>query len=250
LLPLRARQIPPDIATKASIDIVLPCYNPPAGWLDNLVSNIAALRQHYAQRSIKCIVVNDGSREGIGPEDAGRLKDLVDDLQWIAYPANRGKGYALRTGVLQSRADVIMYTDIDFPYSAGSMAACLNTVLNGEADLALAVRNTSYYAQLPAFRRFISKLLRLANHVLLRMRTSDTQGGLKVFNHRGKDIFLSTTIDRYLFDLEFIYLASKQEDIKIQPIEADLREGVEFTSVRMGILLREGWNFVRLLLKD
>lgn len=237
------------IGSSVRIDIVLPCFNPASGWVDNVIAHTARLIEHFPDAELGCTIVNDGSRGGVSDSDAARLKAELPALNWISYPENRGKGYALRTGVRQSSADVIMYTDIDFPYSTESMEKCLNAILNDDADIALAIRNRSYYTQLPPLRRFISRTLRMANRMFLGMRTSDTQGGLKVFNHRGKEIFLQTTIDRYLFDLEFIYLASKQKDLRIQAIEAELREGVQFTSVKAGILLGEGWNFLRLLVK-
>ena len=61
--------------------------------------------------------------------------------------------------------------------------------------------------------------------MLLRIPTDDTQCGLKGFNQVGREVFLSTTIQRYLFDLEFIFLAA-QKNLRIATEEVQLRPDV------------------------
>ena len=228
---------------------MLPCYNPVPGWAAIVVDRFTSLKhtlQH--QGPIHCIVVNDGSSKHITEEDVGFLRQHIPDIEWISYAENRGKGYALRQGVAKATADIVLYTDIDFPYTQESMQRCLHPVLSGSADVALAVRNRSYYSKLPPGRRLISKMLRSLNRFLLGLKTSDTQGGLKAMNQKGKEQFLRTTIDRYLFDLEFVYKSTKA-DLRIAPVESDLREGVTFTAIRTKILWKESLNFLRLLVK-
>ena len=64
-----------------------------------------------------------------------------------------------------------------------------------------------------------------------------------------KAILLETTIDRYLCDLECIYLAEKNPEIRMKPVTIQLKEGVVFSTVNPRILLREGLNFLRILWK-
>ena len=103
---------------------------------------------------------------------------------------------------------------------------------------------------MPPGRKFISKILRTGSKNILRLKISDTQCGLKGFNKKGKNIFLKTTIDRYLFDLEFIFLVSRQKEVSMIPVEIELRENIQFSSMRTGILLSEGFNFLKIFFKS
>ena len=176
-----------------------------------------------------------------------RIEARTQDLLLISYPTNMGKGFAIRAGVQRSTAPVIAFTDIDFPYTMESMLRVIHPVLEGTADVALAVRNITYYTHLPAGRKLMSKMLRWVNRNVLRLHTSDTQGGLKAFNLSVRDLFLQGRINRYLFDLEFAYLLSRNPSIRVLPVEADLREGIQMSPVRLKILLGESLNFLKVI---
>jgi hypothetical protein len=91
-----------------------------------------------------------------------------------------------------------------------------------------------------------SSLRWMLRHVL-RQPIDDSQCGLKGFDHSGKALFLETTIDRFLFDLEFLMLAKNR--VKVTPVQVELREGVVFSKVGWKVLAAEGKNFIRLLFK-
>ena len=234
---------------KPHIDVVLPCYNPIPGWQDTLIERFRALQEALPGYELTCTLVNDGSSQGVTDELVGQIQIALGDLQWLSYPVNKGKGYALRYGIERCKGPFLLYTDVDFPYSIESMVRCARSVTEDGFQLAMAVRNASYYSKLPRGRRMISKALKSMNSTLLGIQTSDTQGGLKAFDLEARGVFLQTQIHRYLFDLEFVYLMSKDEDMAIKEVGAQLREDVAFTSVRSGILLREGLNFLKVLLR-
>ena len=79
------------------------------------------------------------------------------------------------------------------------------------------------------------------------MPITDTQCGLKGFTRRAAPTFLSTTIDRYLFDLEFVYKCFQSKQYRVQAIPITLKENVRFRRMNYRILLPEMANFVRLL---
>ena len=70
---------------------------------------------------------------------------------------------------------------------------------------------------------------------------------MKGFTKEIKPVFLKTQIDRYLFDLEFIYLLSRMKNTRILPVKVKLRDGVEFSKVRLNILTGEFRNFLKVL---
>ena len=72
--------------------------------------------------------------------------------------------------------------------------------------------------------------------------------GVIEFDNKGKAIFLETTINRFLFDLEFVKTATvKRQQLKVIPVSVTLRSDVVFSVMNYKVLLVESINFVRLL---
>lgn len=193
------------------------------------------------------IVVNDGSSAASATLIFKRLSDIVPDVKIVSYPVNRGKGYALRQGVTASDSDFHIVTDADFPYTIGSMERIV-AALREHGGIAAGNRDTAYYDQVPVFRRRLSQGLRWLLRNVLRQPIGDSQCGLKGFDNEGKKFFLKTTIDRFLFDLEFLMLAGGR--VPVTPVPVELREGVTFSKVGWKILATEGRNFLWLLFKN
>ena len=232
-----------------SLDIILPAYNPLPGWEDIVIGRFQSLVKALPDVKIRLFIVNDGSQRLDENYSVGLIQQVIPDLQWISYKENRGKGYALRQGVKKSTADFVVYTDIDWPYTEESMIGVIRT-LTGTADAVIGKRDDNYYTHLPPARRRISRLLRSFNAKLLRLKVDDTQAGLKGFRKNVKDIFLSTTIDRYLFDLEFIYLISAKKEIKVIGYPISLRPGITFSKMNRKILFQEARNFLKIWLRS
>ena len=223
------------------VSIILPCFNPTGNWLENIAGKYIALKQDIPLTEL--IIVNDGSTKNF---DQGNIKDFFSsypDVRIISYPANKGKGYALREGVKVANGKLHIYTDIDFPYTNDSLLNIYRALKKGN-DVVVGIRNENYYTHLPRTRVIISKSLRFLIRKSLRIPTDDTQCGLKGFNQNGKEVFLKTTIDRYLFDLEFIFLAARKKS-SIKTVEVNLRDGVELSSMHWQILLQEFGNFLK-----
>jgi glycosyltransferase involved in cell wall biosynthesis len=238
------------MSLEPDIDLILPAYNPVMGWDEAVRERLGELRKRLNGIRVRAILVNDGSAYNIAGDSMAKIESTIDDLLLVSYPHNMGKGFAIRAGVQRSLAPVIVYTDIDFPYTFESMLKIIGPVLRKEADATIAVRNETYYGQLPMIRRWMSKLLRYINSRVLRLHTSDTQGGLKAFSGDLRDLFLQTRINRYLFDLEFLHLLSRQKGLRVMTVESDLRPGIVMSRVRLGIMIREAWNFLRILLSS
>ena len=232
-----------------TLDIILPAYNPLPGWEELVVERFLSLENQLPDVQLQLIIANDGSSRLDEDSALAILKRGIPALQWISYMPNKGKGYALRKGVENSTGDFIIYTDIDWPYTESSMLAMADALIT-KSDAVIGVRDHNYYQHLPPSRRRISRLLKKINARFLKLKVDDTQAGLKGFRKHLKGIFLSTTIDRYLFDLEFIFMLSRQKNVRItaQPIE--LRSGITFSKMNRKILLQEARNFLNIWLRN
>jgi glycosyltransferase involved in cell wall biosynthesis len=231
---------------QATLSIVLPCYNPTSGWVANIVAETQALMAETGtDEVIEVIIVNDGSTNAAFREiEAVQLPPYI---RLIDRKENFGKGYSLRQGVAATAADRIIFTDIDFPYTRESFVAIYN--LLDTADITIGVRDNNYYVGMNRVRVFISRFLRFLIRNTLRISTDDTQCGLKGFGKKGKAMFLQTRINRYLFDLEFIFIGERG-GLSLNKVPVKLKEGILLSKMNWKVLLSEGGNFLKIFIKN
>ena len=198
---------------------------------------------------VELVVVLDGESSTVTQKELSYLNGQIQALVVVRYTTNRGKGYAIRKGVEQACGEIIIYTDIDFPYSMLSMLKLYEGLKNNQCDVAVGVKDKAYYNQVPKVRKVISYCLRFLVRLFLSMPITDTQCGLKGFNSKAKPLFLATTNNRYLFDLEFIRNCYKSKKLRVEAIPIQLNENIQFRRMNYKILLPEFLNFLKLLLK-
>ncbi|MES2703482.1 MAG: glycosyltransferase family 2 protein [Bacteroidota bacterium] len=231
-----------------AVSLILPCYNPPAGWARAVLSSYTRFCTGLSHK-VELIIVMDGVSRSVTEEAIDFLKKSIPGLVLITYQENRGKGYAIRKGVAQATGDILIYTDIDFPYAPESLLAIYNALNRNECDVAAGVKDETYYSHVPPLRRAISRNLQSLIKVFLSMPVTDTQCGLKGFRSNVKPLFLKTTIKRYLFDLEFIRNCFKSKQYRVKAVPVKLNDNVQFRSMNYRILLPEMANFIKLLFK-
>ena len=226
--------------------MVLPCYNPQENWEQVVVDAMASLKKK-TKVEMDLILVNDGSTRSVDKAAVDFIRQAIPSLHFIEYDENRGKGFALRKGVAVAETDLIIYTDIDFPYTDDSFCEVLKKLEDG-FDVVPGHRGDAYYDKTPFFRKLISKILRWTLKTFLRLPTDDSQCGIKGFNQTGAAVFLDTEIDRFLFDLEFLKLSAKRK-LKIEKASVTLKPDIVFSKVNLKILARESWNFIKILFR-
>lgn len=232
---------------QTDVDVILPCFNPPLGWVQSLLDNMKALVALHPDLSLGCIVVNDGSTRGIDKYDIDLLNKQFPSCKIYSYTENKGKGYAVRYGIEQSRAPYLIYTDIDFPFELSSMQDMLHLLLSG-ADIVVGHRQKSYENQLHTFRRILSSGSHFFNKVFLNLPYIDTQGGLKCFNAQGKEYMLKTKINRYLFDTEFLLMATQSGKLNIKEMPIEANPNIHFRQMGINTLRKEIFGMIRLVL--
>ncbi len=90
--------------------IVIPAFNESGRIPATLDAVIACIRDNAWDAEI--IVVNDGSTDNTA-EIVRNIAADAPELRMIENPGNRGKGYAVRNGVLHALGDIVMFTDSD-----------------------------------------------------------------------------------------------------------------------------------------
>jgi glycosyltransferase involved in cell wall biosynthesis len=234
-----------------NMSIVLPCYNPKAGWHFQVANYYQEIKKSLpADIQIEIIVVDDGSPIPVTSAAKRFLNRRCPNFRFISYQYNMGKGYAVRKGVAAAQAPNIIYTDIDLPYTVADVCQVYHTLVSGNAELVMGKREETYNKKLSLLRRIASTGCNYLNKSLLNLPYTDVQSGLKGMNLVGRELLLNTTINRFLFDTEFIWLANSYSNIRIKTQPVTLREGVSFTSMSSSVYINETGNFCRLFLKD
>ena len=96
--------------TDITYSIVIPAYNEGERLGATLEKVLAYVRLQGWNAEV--IVVNDGSRDNtVDLVRAFAAKDPV--LRLVENPGNRGKGYAVRNGILNSRGEIVVFSDAD-----------------------------------------------------------------------------------------------------------------------------------------
>lgn len=199
-----------------ALSIVVPAYNESARLGAGLASVLAYLAGHYPDHEL--IVVDDGSvddtagvvRGGIAGHGQARL---------IRYQPNRGKGYAVRTGVLETRGERVLFMDADLSTPLSEIPRILAAMEESGADIVIGSRGlpeADIRQRPPLGRRLASRVFDAIKHRLVGLRgLRDTQCGFKLF--RGgvaRSLFAQSRVERFMFDVEILYLA-EQAGLKV-----------------------------------
>ena len=228
--------------------VILPCYKPQEKWESIVLESFKELSLGFPKITFHLILICDGYK--IEEAIINKITTLVPNLKIIYYKENRGKGYALRKGVLASstlNTDYVILTDVDFPYQKVSLFQMVEKLLTNNFDVVLGQRDASYYKDVPKTRIYISKIFRQFITLTLGNGITDTQCGLKGFSRKAIPIFLNTKIDRYLFDFEFIYKLKTEKLLQISTVEAFLKPGIIFRKMGLKILTGELFNLIKII---
>jgi dolichyl-phosphate beta-glucosyltransferase len=160
-------------------------------------------------------VVDDGSSDLTADEARAAGADRV-----LVHPVNRGKGAAVRTGVLAATGTTVAFTDADLSYSPDQLRGLLTHVEAG-ADVVVGSRKhegTRTLVRAGRLREVGGRLINWLTHAVLLGDYRDTQCGLKAFSADvGRFIFERSRVDRFAFDVE-IFLIAETQGMKVEEV--------------------------------
>jgi dolichyl-phosphate beta-glucosyltransferase len=200
------------------------------------------------------IIVDDGSKDGMRDVLAARFADWPQ-LRVLSHPENLGKGAAVRTGVLASRGDLILFADADGATPI-QQEQCLRTCIELGSDVAVGSRTLSQgsvTAQRRWHRRCLASLFSELTRILFTVPVRDTQCGFKMFQGDvGRQLFSESVVNGYLFDIDILIAArnrsyrvmevpilwSEVPGSKIRPIRDCLRMFIGLLGLRMASFRR------------
>ncbi len=189
------------------LSIVIPAFNEQ----DRLERTLRTYLKYCGERhrSVEVIVVDDGSTDGTTPL-VERLASELPELRLIRLAQNQGKGYAVRSGIVNARGRRVLFADADGATPIAEIER-LDAALDAGADLAIgsrAVASADVHVRTRLHRRLIGR----AFHLLVRLTgvtgIADTQCGFKLFRGAVAHVLFSRMrTTGFSFDVEVLMMA-------------------------------------------
>ncbi len=190
------------------ISLVIPAYNEAIIIRKTIETALSFLERCGSDYEL--IISDDGSTD-----DTKKIVESMprEHLRCIGHFPNKGKGSAVREGILASSGEIVAYTDADLAYGIDSVGELLDKLESEGTDLAIGSRklHPEGYEDYPFIRLLASRLFSILTGLLAGFRF-DTQCGLKAFTaNAAKQIFSLCETDGFAFDFEVMMLAKGQK---------------------------------------
>lgn len=195
---------------KPDISIVVPAFDED----ERLGVSIEKILAYVQTNNLaaELVVVDDGSTDrtaDIARESASKYHGSVTKV--IRYEQNRGKGYAVKTGLMSAEADIAIFSDADLSTPIEELPKLIDPIRAGQYDITFgsrAIDRSLIGDRQPWRREQGGRVINFAIRKISGLEFADTQCGFKAFNMtKFRPLLDLMTIDRFGFDVEFLYVA-------------------------------------------
>lgn len=191
---------------KPLLSVIIPVFNE-----SERIVNLSRVWEYLKKQkfSSEIIIVDDGSIDDTYRKLVSLQKKLKFKL--IHYLPNKGKGYAVKTGMLQAEGSYFLFMDVDLSTPLNEISRFLPHLK--KYHVVIGTRKTQQsklLARQSLIRENMGKTFTLISRLILWMSVSDFTCGFKCFTAiAGKEIFIRQTIERWGFDTEILFIAKK-----------------------------------------
>ncbi len=194
-----------------AFSVVVPCFNEAARIAQTIHATLDYLTDFSPESEL--IVVNDGSTDATSIIAKNALGPAKIEARLLENFPNRGKGAAVRRGLLAAQRSIGLFFDADLSTPLSEIPKVIEPIANGDVDLAFGSRalDRNLIGQHQPWRR--EQAGRVFN-LLVRIATGlpfwDTQCGFKAFClDVCRPILEAARIEGFAFDVELLYLAHR-----------------------------------------
>lgn len=190
------------------LTVLVPCYNEGGIIKQNLTEIISFLEKK--KYSWELVVVDDGSTDN----SVQKIKEIKDKrLKIVSYEINRGKGGALKEGIMNSYGKYIIFMDADLSVPVATIDEFVRVLDEREYKVAIGTRkikSAKVLVHQPWLRENLGKGFTFLTRLISGVNVSDFTCGFKGFeNISAKKIFSHSLLSRWAYDAEILYLAKK-----------------------------------------
>jgi len=189
------------------LSVIVPAYKQEKTIIEDLRRIEAVLRQIRYDYEIICVV--DGKVDKTF-QKAKQIKS--PQVKIVAYPRNRGKGYAVRYGMARARGDPIAFIDAGMDIDPHGLSMLLEHFRWYDSDVIVgSIRHSaSKVYHYPLKRRILSVGYHTLTKILFGLRITDSQRGIKIFRRRVLEKVLPRLlIKQFAFDIEMLAVAKR-----------------------------------------
>ncbi len=199
-----------------TLSIVIPVYNEEKR-ISKTLKTLSKGFKFAGVRLEKVIFVDDGSTDGtiekIRSQTSNLEKILKSKIEIYSYRPNKGKGYAIKTGMLVSDSDYTLFFDADIPTPLTEFEKFL-PLIKEEIPVIIGTRKngepTVIYPQ-PLYRQILGRGFTILSNLILNTWVTDFTCGFKTISREAKNaIFNQSVINGWGYDAEVLFLAQKQ----------------------------------------
>jgi len=222
---------------------VIPCFNEEARIGDTLRVTLDYLASNAPDSEL--IVVNDGSTDATAAIAREKLDGATIQTRLLENFPNRGKGAAVRSGLLAAREPIGLFFDADLSTPLGETPKLIQPIANGEVDIAFGSRaldRSLIGVHQPWRREQGGRVFNLVVRVATGLPFWDTQCGFKAFGlHACRPILEAARVNGFAFDVELLFLAHRAGlRIREIPVRWNHAEGSKVNFFRDSLrMLRE-----------
>ena len=189
--------------------LIIPAYNEEQRVATTLEATTTYLRRNY--KSFEIIVVNDGSTD-LTANVVTDFSKQNPEVRLLSLSKNRGKGYAVKKGIVNSLGKLVLFSDADNS-SPIEESVRLVKAINESADIAIGSRarySPETNVETVWYRKFLGRIFNGVVNIILLPGIADTQCGFKMFKRNtALMLFHNITSERFSFDVELLFLARK-----------------------------------------
>ncbi|HEX9004120.1 MAG TPA: dolichyl-phosphate beta-glucosyltransferase [Blastocatellia bacterium] len=230
------------------LSIVIPAYNEENRIVKTLQGTFDFLNaQNYDS---EVLVVNDGSSDRTVEKVVEFATQTTGRLRLIENPGNRGKGYAIRNGMLQAGGETILFYDADLATPTSEIVKVITPIAENRYDVVFGSRaldRSLIGTHQSVIREAIGRGGNWIQYLLTSLNFKDTQCGFKAFRREAaRSIFPLQQIDGFGFDPEILFIAKKQgwrlletpvrwnhvDGSKVNPIASPIKVLLEVSTIR------------------
>src|SRR5881398_3771972 len=190
--------------------VVIPCFNEAARIGGTLRSTLGYLTANAPESEL--IVVNDGSTDATAAVAREKLDGARIQTRLLENFPNRGKGAAVRSGLLAAREPIGLFFDADLSTPLTETPKLIEPITNGEVDIAFGSRALDCSLigiHQPWRREQGGRVFNLLVRVATGLPFWDTQCGFKAFQlDVCRPILEPAHVNGFAFDVELLFLAN------------------------------------------